>query len=129
MPYRRLPNTDQARLYALQTAVQKASEADFTEQVLTYKTLNEARRFLINFESKSSLLTGLLALNPAAIAKSLFLSTKSSIKNGISLNVSFKSSNVIAELLLVMINLPSVFLPLFTLLAFLSGYFDLFNTP
>ena len=54
MPYRRLPNTDQARLYALQTAVQKASEADFTEQVLTYKTLNEARRFLINFESKVS---------------------------------------------------------------------------
>ncbi|MBQ7209921.1 MAG: hypothetical protein IJS05_03375 [Paludibacteraceae bacterium] len=54
MPYRRLPNTDQARLYALQTAVQKASEADFTEQVLNYKTLNEARRFLINYEGKVS---------------------------------------------------------------------------
>ncbi len=52
MPYRRLPNTDQARLHALQTAVQRASEADFTEQVLTYRTLNEARRFLITFENQ-----------------------------------------------------------------------------
>ncbi len=54
MPYRRLPNTDQARLHALQNAVQRASEADFTEQVLTYKTLNEARRFLPQFESQVS---------------------------------------------------------------------------
>ena len=52
MPYRRLPNTDQARLRALRNAVQKASEADFTEQVLTYKTLNEAQRFLLVFENQ-----------------------------------------------------------------------------
>lgn len=52
MPYRRLPNTDQARLHALQNAVQRASEADFTEQVLTYKTLNEAQRFLLVFENQ-----------------------------------------------------------------------------
>lgn len=51
MPYRRLPNTDQARLTALQTAVQCASEADFTEQVLKYKTLSEAQRFLMQFEN------------------------------------------------------------------------------
>lgn len=51
MPYRRLPNTDQARLTALQTAVQRASEADFTEQVLKYKTLSEAQRFLMQFEN------------------------------------------------------------------------------
>lgn len=51
MPYRRLPNTDQARLAALQTAVQRASEADFTEQVLKYKTLSEAQRFLMQFEN------------------------------------------------------------------------------
>ncbi len=51
MPYRRLPNTDQARLTALQTAVQRASEADFTEQVIKYKTLSEAQRFLLQFES------------------------------------------------------------------------------
>lgn len=52
MPYRRLPNTDQARLTALRTAVEKASEADFTEQVLSYKTRNDAERFLIVFENK-----------------------------------------------------------------------------
>lgn len=51
MPYRRLPNTDQARLSALQMAVQRASEADFTEQVLQYKTLCDARRFLMQFEN------------------------------------------------------------------------------
>lgn len=51
MPYRRLPNTDQARLSALQMAVQRASEADFTEQVLSYKTLCDARRFLMQFEN------------------------------------------------------------------------------
>ncbi len=54
MPYRRLPNTDQARLHALQNAVQHASEADFTEQVLTYKTLNEAKRFVLVFETQVS---------------------------------------------------------------------------
>ncbi len=52
MPYRRLPNTDQARLRALQNAMQRASEADFTEQVLTYKTINEAQRFLLIFENQ-----------------------------------------------------------------------------
>ncbi|MBR1928583.1 MAG: hypothetical protein IJ834_02440 [Paludibacteraceae bacterium] len=52
MPYRRLPNTDQARLRALQQAVQRASEADFTEQVLSYKTFNEAQRFLRIYETQ-----------------------------------------------------------------------------
>lgn len=52
MPYRRLPNTDQSRLHALQTAVQTASEADFTEQVIQYKTLNEAKRFLTIYENQ-----------------------------------------------------------------------------
>ncbi len=51
MPYRRLPNTDQTRLYALQTAVQRASEADFNDQVLSYKTLNDARCFVMQFEN------------------------------------------------------------------------------
>jgi len=51
MPYRRLPNTDQARLTALQTAVQRASEADFTEQVLNYHVLSEAQNFLMQFEN------------------------------------------------------------------------------
>lgn len=51
MPYRRLPNTDQARLKALQRAVQSASEADFTEQVISYRTLSEAQKFLMQFEN------------------------------------------------------------------------------
>lgn len=50
MPYRRLPNTDQARLSALQHAVQRASEADYNEQVLDYKTIQDAQRFLMQFE-------------------------------------------------------------------------------
>ena len=54
MPYRRLPNTDQARLSALQTAVQAASEADFTEQVISYRTLTNAQKFLMQFETQVS---------------------------------------------------------------------------
>lgn len=55
MPYRRLPSTDQARLTALQTAVQRASEADFNEQVIPYHTLVEAQRFLTQYESAVSI--------------------------------------------------------------------------
>ena len=51
MPYRRLPNTDQSRLTALQRAVQRASEADFTEQVLSYHVRSEAQKFLLQFET------------------------------------------------------------------------------
>ncbi len=52
MPYRRLPSTDQTRLHALRTAVQRGSEADFSNQVLNYKTLSEAERFLLVFENQ-----------------------------------------------------------------------------
>ena len=51
MPYRRLPNTDLARLHALQNAVQRAQGADYTEQVIPYKTLSELQRFLVSFEN------------------------------------------------------------------------------
>ena len=51
MPYRRLPNTDLARLHALQHAVQRAQEADYSEQVLPYKLQSEAQRFLAQFEN------------------------------------------------------------------------------
>ena len=54
MPYRRLPTTDQTRLHALQRAVQKAGEADFNDQVITYKTLTEAQKFLMIFENQVS---------------------------------------------------------------------------
>ena len=51
MPYRRLPNTDQARLRALKTAVQRAAESDFTEQVLPYRLSTEAENCLLKFEN------------------------------------------------------------------------------
>ena len=51
MPYRRLPNTDLSRLHALQNAVQRAQSADYTEQVIPYKTLSELQRFLVSFEN------------------------------------------------------------------------------
>ena len=51
MPYRRLPNTDQARLRALKTAVQRAAESDFTEQVIPYRLSSEAESCLLQFEN------------------------------------------------------------------------------
>lgn len=51
MPYRRLPNTDLARLHALQYALQRAREADFTEQVIPYKMQSEIQRLLVPFEN------------------------------------------------------------------------------
>ena len=54
MPYRRLPNTDQARLKALQKAVQRASEEEYSNQVLQYSTLTEAQRFVLQFENQVS---------------------------------------------------------------------------
>lgn len=51
MPYRRLPNTDQARLRALKTAVQRAAESDFTEQVLPYRLSMEAEACLLKLEN------------------------------------------------------------------------------
>ena len=52
MPYRRLPKTDKTRLRALQTAVMRASEAEYTDQAINYKTLSEAQRFLMQFENQ-----------------------------------------------------------------------------
>ncbi len=52
MPYRRFPTTDSTRLHALQRAVEKASEADFTDQVISYRTLSEAQKFLMIFENQ-----------------------------------------------------------------------------
>lgn len=54
MPYRRLPNTDQARLRALRTALQQAEKQNFGDQVIVYKTLNEAKSYLGIFEKQLS---------------------------------------------------------------------------
>ena len=50
MPYRRLPNTDQARLRALRQAVKKAENQDYTNQIVSYKTFHEAKTYLSLFE-------------------------------------------------------------------------------
>jgi hypothetical protein len=52
MPYRRLPKTDQARLHALQRAVQQASNAAYNEQAINYRTLSEAQRYLMQYENQ-----------------------------------------------------------------------------
>lgn len=50
MPYRRLPNTDQARVRALRAAVLKANDNFNNEQVLSYKLTLDAENFLRSFE-------------------------------------------------------------------------------
>lgn len=50
MPYRRLPNTDLARLYALQKAVEMEGFREKGELVLSYQTTQDAQQFLIQFQ-------------------------------------------------------------------------------
>lgn len=50
MPYRRLPNTDQARIRALKSAVGKGDVYNVNELVISLNTLSEARNFLSKFE-------------------------------------------------------------------------------
>jgi len=52
MPYRRLPNTDQARLRALRTAIQHADKQNYGEQVVEYKIIHEAKTYLSGFEKQ-----------------------------------------------------------------------------
>ena len=54
MPYRRLPNTDQARLRALRAAVQQAEKQNFADQVILFTTIHEARSYLSVFEKQLS---------------------------------------------------------------------------
>ena len=50
MPYRRLPNTDAARIKALKIAIEKAEKTDFKELQITTKTLQESKNVLNQFE-------------------------------------------------------------------------------
>lgn len=50
MPYRRLPNTDQARLRALRTAIQQSDNKNFGEQIIAFKTILAAKTYLNIFE-------------------------------------------------------------------------------
>lgn len=51
MPYRRLPNTDQARVRALKTAVGKGEIYNVRDLAISLKTLFDARNFLARFEA------------------------------------------------------------------------------
>jgi hypothetical protein len=52
MPYRRLPNTDQARLRALRIAIQQAEKQNYGELVISYKTIHDAKTYLNIFEKQ-----------------------------------------------------------------------------
>ncbi|MDR0370510.1 MAG: hypothetical protein LBH80_01465 [Prevotellaceae bacterium] len=52
MPYRRLPNTDQARYRALKTAIGKALNQDFNNQIVSFSTLHNAESYLNIFEKQ-----------------------------------------------------------------------------
>ena len=43
MPYRRLPNTDNARIKALKTAINKCTNTDFNDVVVSMRTLHKAK--------------------------------------------------------------------------------------
>lgn len=50
MPYRRLPNTDAARVKALKTAIDKSVNVDFQELLVSHSVLKEAKKSLSDFE-------------------------------------------------------------------------------
>lgn len=50
MPYRRLPNTDEARIRSLRTIMEKESGKNVCDLILSPKLLNEVISFLPNFE-------------------------------------------------------------------------------
>jgi hypothetical protein len=50
MPYRRLPNTDQARIRALQAALEQCNQTSVTDLAFSIKTKNEVSSFLPVFE-------------------------------------------------------------------------------
>lgn len=54
MPYRRLPNTDQARIRALKAVVVKADIYNVYDLAVSLKTLTDARNFLLKFEAAQS---------------------------------------------------------------------------
>ncbi|MDO5571814.1 MAG: hypothetical protein Q4F97_10195 [Bacteroidales bacterium] len=50
MPYRRLPNTDLARIRALETAIENEGIMENGKVVLSYKSVDDAKTFLPNFQ-------------------------------------------------------------------------------
>lgn len=54
MPYRRLPNTDQARLRALRNVLKESELQDFNDPIVKFKSIIEAKNFLNFFEKQLS---------------------------------------------------------------------------
>lgn len=54
MPYRRLPNTDQSRLRALRTMIRECDSQDFSDPIVSFKNVIEAKNFLSFFEKQLS---------------------------------------------------------------------------
>ena len=57
MPYRRLPNTDQARIRALKAVVVKGDIYNVYDLAVSLKTLTDARNFLMKFEAAQAYYT------------------------------------------------------------------------
>lgn len=55
MPYRRLPNTDQARIRALENAITKDDIRENNQLVISYKSIQEARNFVEVFKRNNKL--------------------------------------------------------------------------
>jgi hypothetical protein len=51
MPYRRLPNTDQARIRALKAVIAKADTQGVYDMAISLKILTDARNYLVRFEA------------------------------------------------------------------------------
>jgi hypothetical protein len=50
MPYRRLPNTDQSRIHALEKAIEREGYKENGQLVLSYRTIQDSSAFLTQFK-------------------------------------------------------------------------------
>lgn len=60
MPYRRLPNTDEARIRALQTIISKENQSDKFDHIISFETIREAESLLRRFREAQNLYKNLL---------------------------------------------------------------------
>lgn len=61
MPYRRLPNTDQARIRALKAVVVKGDICNVYDLAVSLKALTDARNFLTKFEARKLIMPTVLS--------------------------------------------------------------------
>ncbi|MCE1156727.1 MAG: hypothetical protein LWW91_11495, partial [Bacteroidales bacterium] len=55
MPYRRLPNTDQARIRALRAALKMEERVGFNNHILSFKIVLDAKNFLSQYEAQQAI--------------------------------------------------------------------------